>query len=323
MANIVDAAGAAKLLAAAKGVLILAHINPDGDTLGGGYALCRALRDLGKNARVLCADEASHHFDHLSAGLAQQDFEPDFITATDIAAPELLGKELKARYLGHIDLIIDHHTASNTGFAAHMFLKEAAANAENIYDVISALGVTVTPEIAACLYTGIITDTGCFRFQNTTADTHRIAAKLMETGFDYHGLNYKFFDFHTKNRVALESYAYGHIEYFYGGKVAMIALPKNVLKDVDSEDINGLSALPRSIEGVEVGILLKEKDTDFWKASLRSANNIDVSKICAALGGGGHRRAAGCTLFGNKETVTEKLLNAVNGVTDGADGIAI
>ncbi len=300
---------AAEFLKANDDFLILSHANPDGDTFGCSHGLCGALQRIGKRAKIECADPLADRLSFLREAIVQQDFEPKTIVSVDIADKSLLGK-LEEKYGDKVDLAIDHHV-SHVPFAKRIFVDdEAAAACEIIYDLVVLLGAKLDPVLARCIYTGIATDTGCFKFGNTTPVTHLKAAKLMECGFDCGAVNYRLFDMKSKARIALEQKVIEGMEFFAGGKGAVVALSKSLLDSVDSEDINGISAIPRQIEGVEVGIVLKEKE-DSWKASMRS-NSVNVQALCGLFGGGGHVRAAGCS-FKNQtlEEIKEKIISAV------------
>lgn len=301
---------AAEFLRQNDNYLILSHANPDGDTFGCSHALCGALQRIGKKAKIACADPLSERFLYLREGIEIQEFTEENIISVDVADKSLLG-DLEEKYGNQVDLAIDHHV-SHIPFAERVFVDDTAAAAcEIIYELVLLLGDNVMDKnIAKCLYTGIATDTGCFKFGNTTETTHIKAGKLMEYDFDTPALNYVLFDMKTKARIKLEQYVFENLEFFAEDKGAIIALSKEILDSVDIEDVNGISALPRQIQGVEVGIVLKEKK-DGWKASLRS-NNVNVQEICGLFGGGGHIRAAGCTIKNTPvEKVKEQLASAV------------
>lgn len=300
---------AAEFLKANDDFLILSHANPDGDTFGCSHGLCGALQRIGKRARIECADPMSHRLVFMKEAVEEQSFEPKTIVTVDVADKSLLGK-LEEKYGDKVDLAIDHHV-SHVPFAKRIFVEDTAAAAcEIIYDLVLLLGTKIDSKLAQCIYAGIATDTGCFKFGNTAPATHIKAGKLMEYGFDCAALNYRLFDMKSKARIALEQKVIEGMEYFAGGKGAVVVLPKSLLDSVDFEDINGISAIPRQIEGVEVGIVLKEKENG-WKASMRS-NNVNVQELCGLFGGGGHIRAAGCS-FKNQtpEEIKEKIKTAV------------
>jgi phosphoesterase RecJ-like protein len=293
--------------------LILSHANPDGDTLGCAFALCRALQKLGKKARNICADEISTRFDFMKQSVEAQEFEPETYISVDVADRKLLG-DLDKLYGDKIDLAIDHHV-SHVDFAKRLLLEpNAAAAAQTVYKLILELGggELFDPQIAACLYTGISTDSGCFKYSCATAETHRIAAELLEYDFDHSRIDYVFFDMKTKARIALEEQIYRDIQYYCDGKCALVSLTREQLETVDSEDANGLSAIPRTIEGVEVGVVIKQRRNGSWKASLRSNSDVDVQKICAVFGGGGHVKAAGCSFYNTSlESAKKQLIEVI------------
>lgn len=289
---------------------IVTHAYPDGDTLGSGFALCLALQQMGKNARVITTNIPSK-FVYLLKDVEQQEFEAEIVISTDVAADGLLGSNTD-KYKGKIDVCIDHH-GSNSLTAKEKFVDDyAAANCEIIYRIIMELPVTITEQIANCLYTGISTDTGCFRYSNTTADTMRIAASLMEIGCDTEYINKAMFETKSKEKIKLEHMAYNTIKYCADGKCAIIYTTLSMLEslDVGDDEMEGLSSIPRQIEGVLIGITMREKEDGFFKISVRTNGDINASDFCARFGGGGHQAAAGCTIEGDLESVRNKLIEA-------------
>ncbi|MCL2020224.1 MAG: bifunctional oligoribonuclease/PAP phosphatase NrnA [Oscillospiraceae bacterium] len=305
----------AELLQKKDDFAVICHASPDGDTLGGVYALCGALQKMQKRAKVVLPDAASTRFNYLKDAAVPQEFDEKFTITVDVADSVLLGSSEKD-YKDRISLCIDHHV-SNTRYADNLLLdSDAAAACEVVYMLIKELSELhgkdiMTKEIAACLYTGISTDTGCFRFSNTTANTHRITAELMEYSFDCAGLNYLLFDMRTKERVELERQALEGIEFAFDGKCAVITLTKEMLDNADDEDVNAIGSLPRQIDGVEAGVTFKERKKDEWKVSIRTKNYIDARQICAQFGGGGHQRAAGCRIKGSLSECKERLLKVL------------
>ena len=299
---------AAEFLREHDDFLILSHANPDGDTFGCSHGLCGALQMIGKRARIACADPLSERFSYMKKAIEVQEFEERTIVSVDVADKSLLGKYEEV-YGNRVDLAIDHHL-SHASFAKRIYVDDtAAAAAEVVYDLILLLGVEPNEHIAACLYTGIATDTGCFKYGSTTRLTHEKAGKLMEYGFNAAEINYVMFDMKTKARLKLEQYAIEHMVFFAKDRGALVVLTKEQTESVDAEDLNGIAALPRQIQGVEIGIILKERD-DGWKVSMRS-NSLNVQEICGQFGGGGHFRAAGCSLKNmSLQQAREKLVAA-------------
>ncbi|MFQ8601342.1 MAG: DHH family phosphoesterase [Oscillospiraceae bacterium] len=293
--------------------LIITHASPDGDTLGSGFGLWYALHSLGKQARVVCSDEIPQKFSYLLQNYKDEAFEPETIVAVDLAAEQLFGERLRP-YADQVDLCIDHHP-SNTRYAKRLLLDPgSAATCEIMLDVVEAMEAALDQDIARCLYTGLSTDTGCFKYSNVSPRTHRSAARLMETGIDCATINRLMFDTKTQNRLKLERMVLERIEYYFDGRLALIAVTQEMLRKsgVPENETEGIASLPRQIEGVDVGVMLKEKETGGYKVSLRTSESVNASEICSMLGGGGHMRAAGCFIPLPLEEAKQRLLEAVS-----------
>lgn len=290
--------------------LILMHGSPDGDTLGCGYALCGALQQIGKKAKAVCPDPIPKKFDYVYREIEQQEFEPQTIVTVDVADAKLLYgmKELGEKAA----LCIDHHV-SNTEYAERLLLApEYAAACELMFELLSSMPeVKITSCIADCLYTGIATDSGCFKYSNTSPQTHVYAAELMKLGADIVPINYAMFDMKSQGRLKLEQTVLSKIRYYDAGKIAVIDVTQELIdsiEGIDSEDVGALAAIPRQIEGVDIGICIKEKKPGLFKASLRSSENADVAAIAQQFGGGGHARAAGCAFECSLEEAERQLV---------------
>ena len=314
MTESVDRQTAVLRLRGAEDVLILCHKNPDGDTIGCAGALCLALKALGKNAAVLCSDPIPSLYDFMGLELFDSSFTPGFVVAVDVASIQLFGDRNNVqKYAEHVDLCIDHH-ASNSGYAYETLLDPGAAAAcELMIDVIEEMGVPLTPAIADCLYTGISTDTGCFRFSSTTARTHKAAARVMEAGANMEMLNARLFESRSRGRIEIEKMALESLEYFFDGRCAMICLTWDqiVTSGVAGAELEDLTSLPRSIEGVEVGLTLRQQKDGSYRISIRTAGAVDACAIARHLGGGGHARAAGCEISGNLDNARYAVLGEV------------
>ena len=314
MTESVDRQTAVLRLRGAENVLILCHKNPDGDTIGCAGALCLALKALGKNAAVLCSDPIPSLYDFMGLELFDSSFTPGFVVAVDVASIQLFGDRNNVqKYAEHVDLCIDHH-ASNSGYAYETLLDPGAAAAcELMIDVIEEMGVPLSPAIADCLYTGISTDTGCFRFSSTTARTHKAAARVMEAGANIEMLNARLFESRSRGRIEIEKMALESLEYFFDGRCAMICLTWDqiVTSGVAGAELEDLTSLPRSIEGVEVGLTLRQQKDGSYRISIRTAGAVDACAIARHLGGGGHARAAGCEISGNLDNARYAVLGEV------------
>ena len=237
----------------------------------------------------------------------------------DVASLQSFGENNgMPQFSRHVDLCIDHH-AGNSGYAEFTLLDgTAAAAAERLYEVLCAMGVDLTPHIANCLYTGLSTDTGCFRFSSTTARTHSVAAKLMEAGARVEELNTLLFDTKPRERMEAERIARNHLEYHLDGRCALIYLTRDEIEQsgVDPADLEELTSLPISIEGVKVGLTLRQQPGGSYRISVRTAKGVDACAIARRLGGGGHTRAAGCELLGNLDNAKSAILAEVEAVLD-------
>lgn len=308
-----DFSTAVSELKKADKILILTHRNPDGDTLGSGFALLRALRQLGKRARLINADKISEKYAHLYEGLSEDNFEEEFIVSVDVAEKKLLGEEYALKYADRVDLSIDHHGTTKL-FAKKTYSEPDSASAcEILYEVIKALGAKIDKSIADCIYTGCSTDTGCFKYSNVTARTHRIAAELIECGADHSGINEKMFDTKSMNSISLERMCYESLETFADGRVAVITVTKEMLRKsgTDKSHLDAIKPITRQIEGVQIGITVKEEENGATGISVRTDENYDASLICAHFGGGGHIRAGGCEIKAEPEKAKEKIIDYI------------
>ncbi len=303
--EMIDFSGAVSELLAADKVLILCHRNPDGDTLGSGTALLKALKKMGKKARLMCDDKIAPKYGFLFEGITEESFEPEYIVTVDVAESKLLGDNFAGIYGGRVDLAIDHHSNSKP-FAKRTYCEgESASCCEILYLLIEAMGVEIDSDIAASLYTGCSTDTGCFKYSNVTARTHLIAARLIEKGIPHAKINERMFDTKSMNNIMFERMCLETLESHFGGRVAVITVTQKMLSDagVDKSAIDAIKPITRQIEGVEIGITVKEEDNGPIGVSVRTGESADAAAICGHFGGGGHIRAAGCEF---KNSTVEK-----------------
>ena len=305
---------AAQMLRGMQDLLILTHKNPDGDTLGSGFALWAALRALGIRARVHNEGEFPAKYSFMTGPYFEraEEFEPRHIISVDTAAVKLMGEKTAAAYARRVELAIDHH-GTNEQYALSLTVCDpgSASCCELIARLIDALGVRMDTYMANCIYTGLATDTGCFKYSNTTADSHLLAARLIGLGVDFAQLNRIFFETKSRGRIRLEQMALAGIEYAAGGKIAMITITQEMLKRAgcDHSDIEGVTPIPRTIEGVELGVTLRELENGNYKVSLRSFE-LDSAKLCALFGGGGHKRAAGFECSGTPHDIKAAVVAA-------------
>ena len=294
--------------------VLLCHASPDGDTLGSAHGLLAALRQLGKKAKLLCPDEIPQKFDIIKCD-RDGDFEPQTVVAVDVADQKLLGC-LQQEFEGKVDLCIDHHS-TNTRYADLLYCEsDSAAACECVYKVVKTLGVEITPYIASCLYLGMSTDTGCFKFSNTTPRTLRFAAELMEKEAAFVEINRVMFETKSKERIAMERLVLENMEFYFDGRCAVLTVTEDMINSTgcDRADLDGITAISRQIEGVVIGITIKEQTDGSFKVSLRTHEPYNAAEICANFGGGGHVRAAGCRFDCSSAEAKNLLLSKISEV---------
>ena len=289
---------------------ILTHEYPDGDTLGSGFALCLVLQQMGKKARVVTTSVPGD-FTFLQKGIEQQEFVAQTVVGVDVADEKLLGFN-REKYAGRIDFCIDHHMTNKINAPLKLVDGHAAANCEILYKLFRYMNIEFTREIANNLYTGVSTDTGCFRYTNTTAETLRIGADIIDLGCDSAHINKVMFETKSRKRVALEREVFDTIEYCFNDRCAIIAATLDIQRKVgvDDGELEGLASIPRQIEGVKIGITMRERAEGVFKVSVRTNRGVNAARMCEKLGGGGHSAAAGCTVTGTLAEAKQKLKDA-------------
>jgi len=298
-------------LKAHDGYLILSHRRPDGDAVGSAAALCRGLRSLGKTAFVLLNPEASERNAALLAPYeAPGDALFQTVVSVDLAEEGILQVNAEA-WAGKVDLSIDHHP-SNSGYASASLLEaDAGACGETVYALLREMGAAIDRETATLLYVAVTTDTGCFRYKNTTPRTLRVGADLLEAGAPI-DLNRTLFMKKSRSRLLLESRIIGNLEFFMDGEASMASVTCAELAScgVTEGDLEDIASIAGGVEGVELSITIREVGDGEWKVSLRTGQYGNASIICRDFGGGGHGMAAGCTLRGTLPEVKARLREA-------------
>ena len=309
----------AALLRTYDNVLILTHRRPDGDTIGCASALCIALRQLGRTAYLLYNRETTEHFlPYAQEFWAPEGFTPDHVVSVDIASLSLLPENAEA-YRDRIELAIDHHPSFEHFAPQSCVIPERAACGEILYEILKELG-QVNQETAVPLYVAVSTDTGCFQYSNTTADTHRTAAALMETGIPAAELNKRHFRTKTLKRLRIESRIVEGMELFDGGETAVAAVDLAMVAQLgaDERDLEDIASFVGQVEGVKNAITIRELRPGTCKLSLRTDPEVlNASRVCALLGGGGHAAASGATVEGSVEEAKRAILWAIEQVRHG------
>lgn len=296
-----------------KDAVIITHRNPDGDCTGAGFAIKDILEQLGIRSRVVCHDVFPDRYNFLTAGGAGEDFEPQTVIAVDIADPKLMGN-YEEIYGNKVQLCIDHHI-SNKNYAEKTLLRsDASAACEIIYDLAKFMGLKLTKHCVECLYTGIATDSGCFKFACTTPHTHEVAAEMMReySDINFTRINRYMFDVKSAGRIKLESRLNDMLETYLDGKLCIISVTREMMSEfgISESELEGFAPLTIQYEDAEVGIFMRQRADDY-KCSFRSADKVNVSEICETLGGGGHAKAAGCNLSGDIDDIKRQLVSAV------------
>ena len=292
--------------------LILFHARPDGDAVGSAFALRTLLCAMGMPAWCVCADEIPARLRFLMHG-SQDSVLPDAIPAdvdwsrvvsVDTASPAQLGA-LWERFCDKIDMMIDHHGAG-TPYADGLIVPDAAGCAEIIFDLSRAwlcMGALsyIPAEADTCIYAGLNTDTGSFKYSNVTPKTHRCAAELHRAGVDSAAITQKLYGSKPYLQLKAEGAGIRSLTFFANGRIAAVRFPYELKQElgVADEHLETLVDMARGIEGVEVAISVRQPNEEpVFRCSTRANGTVDVSAVCAAFGGGGHVRAAGCTLTG-------------------------
>ena len=295
---------------------LLVHARPDGDCIGSAYATAVLLAAVGCHARIVCADPlparlrfiAEHACRETDITLDKlpEDFAPGKVTAValDIAAPTQLGC-LEGKY--DIALSFDHH-ARSTPFCDRYLSADASATGEIVWRIAREwirMGYidSIPSAVAPAIYAAISSDTGCFRYSNVTPATHRTAAQLIALIPSHSDIDRLLFETKTPGRLAAEKAALDLLTFAANGKIAVcsISLDQISAHNLASEDLDALIDIARSVAGVEVAFSIREETESSYRVSARSNSNADVSSLCAYFGGGGHVKAAGCTV--NAESI--------------------
>ena len=301
----------AALLRAHDNFLLLTHRRPDGDTLGSAAALCLALRRLDKTACLYPNPQITESYLGYTAPLfAPAGFRANFVISVDTAGESLLPEA----YPGGVDLALDHHP-SNTGYAKQSVVwPHKASCGELVGELIEALCDGLTPLEAELLYVAVSTDTGCFCYGNTTADTLRAAARFIDAGADNKKLNKRLFRSFSRARVALEGMVFAGLRLERGGQVVIATVTLAMLQKAGAteDDCEDLASLPGRVAGSRTSATIRELPGNVCKISLRTDGVIDASAVCAHFGGGGHPMAAGCEMGCPPDEAAAALLRALD-----------
>lgn len=297
--------------------LVTTHLNPDGDAVGSLLGLSLALQFLGKEVKLICPHPVPSIYQFLPGTefvqspktLEKKSFEVGIIL--DCTELERTGKDLVPVLKLCKNLVnIDHHVSNKIFGTVNFVDPEAAATGELICEILETIKVPISPEVASNLYVALLTDTGSFQFTNTTPRSHRTAARLLEYGAAQEQIQQFIFEHRSLTSLNLLEKSLSTLSISKNRKVAWMTIPQKFFLDVGGkiEDCEGFINYPKSLAGVEVGILFKELDSNEIKVSFRSKNFVDVNRLATFFGGGGHERAAGCTIWGHLKEVESKVV---------------
>jgi phosphoesterase RecJ-like protein len=296
-------------------VLISTHVSPEGDALGSALALAHALRGVGKEALVVNRDPVPRLLDFLPAdGLYRQVDRPE--EGYDVLVVVDCG-DLERTALFHerrppLIINIDHHVTNKRFGQINWVDPGAAATAVMIAALLGDLQIGLSKEIALCLYTALMTETGSFKYSNTTPAVFRLAAELAERGVQPAWVSHQIYERNTVNRLKLLGAVLERLEMSADRTVAWVTLPAGLFTrtGTTAEDAEDFVNYPRSLTETEVAILLRDAEPGRVKVSFRSSGEVDVAAIASQFGGGGHRKAAGCTVAGTLDTIKPKVVEA-------------
>lgn len=299
--------------------LVVSHINPDGDAIGSLLGMYLALKEMGKEVRALSADPLPDTYDFLPGKksvlqqLEASNFSPRWILALDTATEARISGDIAALRDRAKLINIDHHPTNPAYGDLNFIESQATSTAEIVYRLLTAAGYQLSADVGKCLYTGLVTDTGCFRFSGVNSRTLRIAAELLEPGLDSYDVTRHLFEEHPLARMKLEGIMLDRLEILLDGKLLLSTLQAEDFDRVGaafSDSENMVNRL-RESRGVEAGILITSMADGVFRVSFRSKGRLDVAAVASLLGGGGHRNAAGLRTTLPLQELKEKLVSAV------------
>ncbi|WP_163329170.1 DHH family phosphoesterase [Desulfurobacterium thermolithotrophum] len=305
-------------------ILITTHKNPDGDAIGSSLGWHNFLKRLGKNVKIIYKDRVPFFFDFLP-GIEEINVkeeiteEFDWVIITDVSELKRTGFEyIPAKK----SIVIDHHITAEP-FADYSIVEpEISSTCELSYEIMKLINpALIEYPVALPIYTGIVTDTGKFGYNNTSPTTHKIAAELIEKGIDPYVVTKNIFERNRIQKFKLLELVLKTLDFSIGNKVAHITLFKKFLEESGAypEESEGFINYPRSIIGVEVAVFFKEIDENYWKVSLRSKGNVNVAEVAKRMGGGGHKMASGFETRCSLEEIKNKLFKELELAIESAE----
>ncbi len=307
----------------AESMYIFPHMVADGDAMGSCASLCSAMRTLGKTADIIMEDEIADNLVFLDRNYVTMVDENtelpqrDLCVALDCSNVDRFPKRERIFFTaGKQTLCIDHHVTKSNYADINLIDPTSAATAELMYELYDFMGLEISVEMGEAIYTGIVTDTGNYQYTNTTKKTHIITAELYELGIDTKSVNIILFQSVRPQKLKLRNMIMNTMEMHSNGRVSMAYVTLDMYAEADAKtsESDGINATLRDIKGVEMAIFLREKQPGEIKVGFRSKEYIDVSQVCLRLGGGGHKHAAGCTIYDDMEGALNKIRTVIQEV---------
>lgn len=307
-----------ELIMDSKHIYIASHVNPDGDNIGSTLALTLALKKLKKDVIPLTVGDIPSNLKFLPElylySDRSDDINPiDLFIALDSGDIDRLGNNIPLLNNAKNIINIDHHISNSNFGTINLVDKEASSTGEIIFKLIKKMGIELDTDIATCLYTAISTDTGSFIYDNVTEETHEIAAELIKIGFDKKNVNIQLYSSRSIEKTNLFIDVLSTLRLYEDNKIAVIKVTQEMLKESDAimDDSEGIVSFVTEIEPVEVACILKESKDSSIKISIRSKRYINVAEIASYFNGGGHIRAAGCTINENIQDAETIIVNKI------------
>jgi len=308
----------AKKLKRAQNIAIFSHLNPDGDALGSAFAMKYVLESMGKNATVYLEKEMPKKFSYLGNDYKVADENTkilaDLALVLDCGEYKRLGKcEQACRKISDV-VCVDHHKTGGDFGKFYYNEPEAAATAQVVYRLANLLTKNIPNTAYEAIYTGMSTDTGHFKFSNVSPETFFIAGKILESGINHRKITTIIYDTQKREKLIFLGEAAERVKFFNDGRVALLECYGDFLQKfgLTYDDVEELPNIPLNLEGVEVAVLVKDRDDTSRRVSFRTKDVIDVSEIAQKFGGGGHKSAAACVISGNIEEEIAKIIDAIS-----------
>jgi phosphoesterase RecJ-like protein len=308
-----------ELIRQAGSIAVVTHASADGDALGSSFAMALALEHMGKKVAVFLEEAVPKMLAFLPGQqLIGTNSEERFDLAICLDTSDMarLGKRARLYANAARKITIDHHTTNNMEADGLWIDQKAAAVGEMVYLLINALQVPISRDMAICLYTAIITDTGGFRYSNTRPESHLITAELLKMDIPFADIAKKVFEFVSHSKMSLMRKTLQNLTLYHDGKTAFSWIEHDDIHPVNAQtdDFEGLVNVGRNLEGVEVSLFLREESPGHYKGSLRANEYVDVARIASLFSGGGHKRAAGFSMDGTLEDIRDRLLAEIEKV---------